>query len=289
MQPKIVTWHIPLILGILLLGSELTWAKDKTPTSQPDVAEESQKSTEQLKSQLARTIKSVNSQAARIEQLGQVTASQDSQLLEISRAVMEINLTVQLLAKEIDQMNRRLEFQERRAAYSDSINYDILAQLISLESRIISLSASISETNQLDPRLPTVEPSTRARAKSSYNDRYLQALSRYQNHDYRTAVALFRELIAENDQHELADNAQYWIGECFYALKQYDQAIIEFGKVAAFPLSNKDDDAQYKIALCYLASGAAVQARRELQKLIDRFPNSEYINNVKQLMQTTHD
>lgn len=85
-------------------------------------------------------------------------------------------------------------------------------------------------------------------------------------------------------KNKLADNAQYWIGECYYSLKNYQRAIIEFEKVFSFPNSNKNDDAQFKLGLCYAAIGNRVKAREEFQRLIDYFPKSEYVTRAKQFL-----
>ena len=52
-------------------------------------------------------------------------------------------------------------------------------------------------------------------------------------------------------QGELADNAQYWIGECDFALKDYASALEAFHKVFQYSKTEKDDDAQFKLGLCY--------------------------------------
>ncbi len=50
-------------------------------------------------------------------------------------------------------------------------------------------------------------------------------------------------------QSDLADNAQYWIGECFYSQKKFQEAKEGFAAVAEhFPFGNKVPDALYKEA-----------------------------------------
>jgi hypothetical protein len=43
------------------------------------------------------------------------------------------------------KLSRQLELYKRRTAYTDSLNFEILSQLVILENRIVSLSASLSE------------------------------------------------------------------------------------------------------------------------------------------------
>ena len=79
----------------------------------------------------------------------------------------------------------------------------------------------------------------------------------------------------------MADNAQYWLAECYYSQKDYKRAIIEFEKVFTFVNTNKNDDAQYKIALAHQSIGSIEKARAEFQRLIEYFPGSEFYQQAK--------
>ncbi|MBN2601083.1 MAG: tetratricopeptide repeat protein, partial [Candidatus Marinimicrobia bacterium] len=171
----------------------------------------------------------------------------------------------------------------RRASYTDSINFEILSQLVILENRIVSLGASLSETKSLKDK-DTAPVSRSSVTSGTYKDRYLQALTFHQNGNNEESIGLFRQLLNEDKYNELADNAQYWIGECYYSMKQYRRAIVEFEKVFAFKNSNKEDDAQFKLGLCYAAMGERDKAINEFQRLIDYYPQSEFVINAKQFV-----
>ena len=78
-------------------------------------------------------------------------------------------------------------------------------------------------------------------------DLYLR-LYRYSNktEDLDTAVALYKRLVAEHQDHFLADDAQYKIGEIYYTLKNDpSQAYVEFLKVdVGFPEGDKRPQAK---------------------------------------------
>ena len=84
-----------------------------------------------------------------------------------------------------------------------------------------------------------------------------------------------------NNRHSLSDNCQYWIGESYYALGNYQQAITAFQNVFTFSNSNKDDDAQLKLGICYIRLNDEEQAKREFEKLVNNYPTSEYVNIAK--------
>ena len=83
---------------------------------------------------------------------------------------------------------------------------------------------------------------------------------------------------------EWSDNAQYWKGECYWGLGNYRQALTEFTKVFAFSKTEKADDAQLKIARCYLALGERNKALTALRKLLDEYPESEYMPAARKEM-----
>ncbi|MDZ7344943.1 MAG: tol-pal system protein YbgF [candidate division KSB1 bacterium] len=74
---------------------------------------------------------------------------------------------------------------------------------------------------------------------------------------------------------DLADNAQYWIGECHYAQRKYDEAISAFETVLAkYPDGDKVPAAMLKLAYSQLALNQKTNAQGNLEALIRRFPQS---------------
>ena len=95
---------------------------------------------------------------------------------------------------------------------------------------------------------------------------------------------MFNDLIKQYPKGKYADNARYWIGECYYATGDYATAITSFVHVFDFKNSPKADDAQFKVGLSYLKMGQPAMAKEELKKLIDRYPASEYIERAKKYL-----
>ena len=86
--------------------------------------------------------------------------------------------------------------------------------------------------------------------------------------------------------HDLADNSQYWIGEIYYALNDYRSSIKEFEKVFSFPGTNKADDAQYKLGLCYMNIGQKDNANKQFNNLMEFYPKSEFNKKAKEYLQS---
>jgi tol-pal system protein YbgF len=102
---------------------------------------------------------------------------------------------------------------------------------------------------------------------------YEEGLRLLERKDYKVALARFKEFVKRNPDSEFADNAQYWVGECYYALKEYDQSILEFDAVRRkYPNGDKVAAALLKQGFAFLELGDKVDARLILQELIERYP-----------------
>jgi tol-pal system protein YbgF len=123
-------------------------------------------------------------------------------------------------------------------------------------------------------------------APGEYQQRYQESLDNFHSGNYNHAIEMFESLLATSSSNSLSDNAQYWIGESHYALRQYDAAIVAFHKVFTFTKSNKNPDAQFKLGLCYLRKGDTVKAKEEFNRLLSDYPNSEYISRARKHLES---
>jgi tol-pal system protein YbgF len=90
------------------------------------------------------------------------------------------------------------------------------------------------------------------------------------------AVAALRAFLKAYPRHDYADNAQYWLGESFYAQKDYTHALGEFrATIETYPRGNKVPDALLKVGYCYGALGQAEKARAVLEQVVNLYPKSE--------------
>jgi TolA-binding protein len=99
--------------------------------------------------------------------------------------------------------------------------------------------------------------------------------------DYKAAALQFGLLAERKDAGMLQSNCFYWLGECWYELRDYVQALNCFEKVLIFPKSNKEEAARYKVALCYVRLDWSDSARWELARFLRDFPASALVAVVK--------
>lgn len=130
--------------------------------------------------------------------------------------------------------------------------------------------------SQLDSLRGPDQPRTRT-PQSGIPAAYRAALDSYRDRRYQAALERFGDVLRAAPAGKLADNSQYWMGECYYGMGEFRRALAEFTKVFAFARTEKDDDAQLMIARCYMALGESEEALSAYRKLQERYPESEYI------------
>ena len=90
------------------------------------------------------------------------------------------------------------------------------------------------------------------------------------------ALAGFRRFLDANPQHDYADNAQYWIGECHYDQQQFRAAERAFRNVVErYPHGNKVPDAMLKLGFTMQSLGDDAGGRAVLESLARAFPKHE--------------
>jgi len=90
------------------------------------------------------------------------------------------------------------------------------------------------------------------------------------------AAGELREFVRKWPRHDLADNAQYWLGESFYARQRWNEAAAEFrATVDKWPLGNKAPDALVKLGFCLQAMGDGRAARDVLTQVGQSYPRTD--------------
>jgi TolA-binding protein len=201
----------------------------------------------------------------------------DSQREEIMRA-----LGIQSAANEDNEfLNEELFLDlEVEIAELEKINQTNRQKIASLQSEYdeSELQLAALETVVGTPERPAfVANDTEVIGNSPYAQAYQIALNDIYAHRYTEAINKFENLLKMDNSDNLADNAQYWIGEAYYALGNYEKAIAEFEKVFVYRNNNKIDDAQFMIGLAYTRVGESDMAQQELLNLLQFFQNSEYV------------
>ncbi len=125
-----------------------------------------------------------------------------------------------------------------------------------------------------------------ASGKQDKAAQYAAAYSTFKAGNYAKAREAFQTFLAAHPTGEYADNAQFWIGECYFFEKKYDKAILEYEKVTKkFPNSNKVPYALLKQGLAFQNLGDKVSAKLLLQQVIRDYPNTSQARIARSKLQ----
>ncbi len=104
---------------------------------------------------------------------------------------------------------------------------------------------------------------------------YEGALSHLRQGNFMEAANGFSTFLRTFSDSPLAANAQYWLGECYYGERRFQEAIDEFERVFAFyPSSNKVPASLLKIGYSHLELQQLAMARSVFQQLVRTYPQS---------------
>ncbi|HDI52027.1 hypothetical protein DRQ12_05030 [candidate division KSB1 bacterium] len=188
--------------------------------------------------------------------------------------VIELKSNVDQLKSMLEKKNSELE--ELRVMIK--LKEDKIA---SLEQQIAQLKSTTSSPSRLS--VGKKQGVTSSQFKKIYN----RALNKFYARNYAAAIEDFSALLTANPNHRLAGNCQYWIGESYFGMKQYQKAIAAFEKVLSFRRTYKKDDALLMLGICYLRLGQNKQAGKMFEKLLSEYSDSEYVAKARRLLKKT--
>jgi len=132
-------------------------------------------------------------------------------------------------------------------------------------SEHIASPAAPSDSSPVRSSVPTAPtPSWKAQVRATYE----AAMRDYGERKFTQAMSKLEKVLSVPHPHDLKDNAQYWIGECWYSKGNYERALTAFEKVEAlYPQENKVLHARIKAAYCYYRLGENEKAMEVLTRL----------------------
>lgn len=198
------------------------------------------------------------------------TVAPDPRLGEVQTQLTE-------LLERIDVLNDRVARLEESGAAGGVVQASSLPPKSAPEARTPPSSAS--------REVGTNVPQTALVAAKIAGD-YRNAIVLFGQNKLAEARRAFQEVYEADEQGDLADNALFWIGETYFAAKDYVNATRFYMRVTSdYADQNKAPDALFKTALAQERTGDLALARRTLQQVIDRYPYSSAASTAKQELQ----
>lgn len=139
------------------------------------------------------------------------------------------------------------------------------------------------------PSTPTGDTATPPTGEASASALFEAAQRDYNRGNYQLALAGFDDVLKQAPDSDLADDAQYWKGECYYSQGDMQRAIQEFLKVRdLYPNGNRVPTATLKIGYAFLRQGDEATARRYFETVVREFPNSDEAPLAKDKLASLH-
>jgi len=192
------------------------------------------------------------------------------QLEALQAEVRQLRNTTEVQGHELEQLRNR-----QRSLYDD-----LDRRLREAERRAATSNPAAAETPAPGaasgvPAVPATPASDSPRTvTATQQQEYDTAFGLMKQGLYEKAVKSFRAFLVKHPDSGLADNAQYWIAEGNYVLRNYKLALEEFTKVLNYSNSLKTPDALLKIGYVHYEMGAYDKARQTLTEVQKRYPGT---------------
>jgi tol-pal system protein YbgF len=229
-------------------------------------------------------------------------------LERIKRDQQEMRARLADVQVSLDSVNRRLdtvrtELTDKGGPRDPATMRDLQKRIADLEMHMLSQppppiepGAVVPPIEQVAPTVPRTEAANIALRRedrqppSPANEAYRRALQSYRSGQPDQAIQQMREYLRNNSKSDLADNAQFWIGEAYYSKGDYNRSIIELNEVLLkYPQGDQVPGALLALATSFQKSGDPIDAKLILQKLISDHPKSEEAEVGRQQLQTLAD
>ena len=218
-----------------------------------------------IQSQIAemqRQLLAIQSQVSSKEEVAALSESLDQSTTRLLRGEADIQSELRSVQTELAQLRSKVE--------------DSTYGVSQLSQRLASTNQELEtlRTTLQPPELPSI---SRSEAEvASPEELYQAAYNDFLRGSYDLALLGFRQYVDSHPTTELADNALYWIGECYFSQENYRQAIQEFSQVEArYPGSERMASVLLRKGYAHLQLGEASQAMLLLTEVVEKYPRSD--------------
>ncbi|MEM1202911.1 MAG: tol-pal system protein YbgF [Acidobacteriota bacterium] len=216
----------------------------------------------------------------------QLTAAQTSledRLEGLLQSQADFRSDVRALSEQVEQLQAKIEDTNFRLAK--------LSQQISATNEELRDIRDVAEEAKASAdhrrQAPTVEPTVGETSSSQDPEAmYDAAYDHYQAGNYELAADGFRTFLDRHPETDLADNASYWLGECFYRQNKFQKAIEQYDTVLTqYPGSDRIASALVRKGYAYLELGQPAQGIVQLQNVICEHPETDEAHVARQRLE----
>lgn len=229
----------------------------------------------------------------------------DNRLSTIRTSQGDVRVDMDQLRGEMQKLSGRLEDNERvlkRSVERDLGDQDVtkrgvtdlnqkvsdLEKMVRAQQEYLGLeAAALKDTREqgrpgletsppVQPSPPAVAPAAPVEAsKPKDADLYDGSIASFRAGKYEDASLGFKDFLKRYPKSDRAENAQFWVGECYMALKQYEQAILAFQEVIKkHPKGTKVPSALLRQSVAFQEINDKTSSKLLLRKIVKEHPNS---------------
>jgi TolA-binding protein len=155
----------------------------------------------------------------------------------------------------------------------------VLAKVSAMSAEDLDVASVKSEDYPRTPWGANYVPRPDLTAYSNYE----AALAAYNGGDYDKAVGLLSQIAVSGRPAELVPNAYYWMGESYYALGRYADALPYFEYTTKAGPTYKREMAFYKLARANYTIGNVQAASMWNERLRAEYPSTKYAKTLKKI------
>jgi tol-pal system protein YbgF len=185
-----------------------------------------------------------------------------------------------------------LEYYEKQAKELLIENTSLKQNIIKLEqenriinARLNELAAKNLPVESSDKMVQSTDvsstPMNTGEALPPSQSTYDNAIDAFRSQQYDNAVRGFKAIADGGGEDDLVGRARYWLGETYFAQKNYNDALQSFQDVLKMNSSEKKADAQYMIARSYENLGSKAKAKAAYEKVVKNYPMSKNVKSAK--------
>jgi tol-pal system protein YbgF len=204
---------------------------------------------------------------------------------EASRETLaDLLLQVDALQNELRKLRGQVEVQANEIERLKTRQRDLIADI---DRRVQELerrrgAAAPTETTA-SGGAPTMAPAGSIANTAQEQQEYDAAFGLLKQGFYERATKGFRDFLAKYPQSDFRDNARYWLGESYYVVRNFRQAVEEFSKVVKdHPKSPKAPDAMLKTGYSQYELGEWAKARESLSQVAALYPGTTAAKSAAQ-------
>lgn len=179
-------------------------------------------------------------------------------------------------ANYVSRLDERMQMVEARLEDAITLINRAAGAMESRGGR--SLSSSQTDTGRVDssPQPGGVD------CQKIYNGAY----GDFVKERYDMAINGFRNLIESCPANALADNAQYWIGECYLSQKQYEKAQKAFETMLEkYPSSERVAAGKLKLGRALYEQRQRTKARQYFEDVVKNYPGTDEAQEASQMLE----